>query len=145
MKGIEEVIERFAIGGDIIITDPCYIRKFVCTTHEQDTLYGDWGCHVWQTGEDCNIINSKAIGQFCADSSMVCVTDICKAHDRESIEAFLRRSPHAACLIEGFDGIVEYVKRTVCYNGSTGVELIIRGKGKQHGKPFYFATCQTSL
>ena len=79
--------------GDIIITDPCYIIRAehhgttpvtqddwaacrygvqmealgICHSMTRDTLYGDWGCTVFDldTGEE--------IGEFCADAGLVSV------------------------------------------------------------------------
>lgn len=89
--------------GTIIITDPCYIikdedwdgedtnlRKLGFTNYIfRNTIYGDWSCTTFKTDyeEPFDIINNrmyfgkyyelfttaKSIGEFCADSGMVCV------------------------------------------------------------------------
>lgn len=146
----QKSIERFDIEGDIIITDPCYIKKYVHTTHNQDTYYGDWGCHVWETDETFKPSDdAETIGEFCADAAEVCVTDIRNAHDPDGLEKYLSEHSHVAFVLRGFKGIIEYVTNTVFfeYNGELLSEdvLIINGKGTVNGKPFCFTTRQTSL
>ena len=54
--------------GDIVITDPCYIKEngqeIEWDSHEElmkecglcnTTYYGDWGCTVFRTGEDSKV------------------------------------------------------------------------------------------
>ena len=77
--------------GDIIITDPCYIltdkdqyndslnlyklNSLGITNYlVEDTLYGDWGCTVF-SGDTVNK-DSKVLGYFCADASLVAVLDL---------------------------------------------------------------------
>ena len=75
--------------GDIIITDPCYIIRnengitkndwHYCEYGEymerlgiknyltHDTIYGDWGCTVFDSD------TKKPLGRFCADAGLVSV------------------------------------------------------------------------
>lgn len=146
-----ETAETFSIKGDIVITDPCYIREFVRPMHSRSTIYGDWGCSVYEfdpTVCDTPKKGTKPFGEFCADAAMVCVTAINK-EERKKIEAWLKERKWCATIIEDFDGTVEYIERVehYAYNGQWEEDrsLFIRGKGTKHGKPFGFITSQTSL
>lgn len=85
---VEEAEDKvMEFNGDIVITDPCYLsanmpkekrRDFECTRIsdygivgiESDTYYGDWSCTTFAS-------TTKAkLGNFCADSGMVCVADL---------------------------------------------------------------------
>jgi hypothetical protein len=89
---------------DIIISDPCYLKhktdweiteidKPLSDNINVSTLYGDWSCTTFRTRNadiknmddlksyvkdvancDKNNANDEIIGNFCADSGMVCVT-----------------------------------------------------------------------
>lgn len=146
-----ETTETFSIKGDIVITDPCYIRKFVIPKHDRSTIYGDWGCHVWEFDprvEEKPKKGTKPFGEFCADSASVCVTPMNK-EERKAVENWVKDHKWCATIIEDFDGTVEYIERVeyYAYNGQWEEErsLLIRGKGTKHGKPFGFITSQTSL
>lgn len=146
-----DVVEAFHINGNIVITDPCYIRNFVHPTHSRSTLYGDWGCSVWYFDPrkgDTPKKGEKPFGEFCADSGQVCVTALDKTA-RKKVEEWLKNREWCGTIIEGFDGTVEYVER-VSFFAHGGEwheerELIVRGKGTKNGKPFGFITAQTSL
>lgn len=74
LRGLEN--GPIAFEGDIIITDPCYIRreddddreienygltKFIAC----DTVYGDWACTTFEKD------TKEVLGRFCADGGMV--------------------------------------------------------------------------
>ena len=146
-----EIVDSFHIDGDIVVTDPCYIKRFVEPEHSRDTLYGDWGCSVWSFDPekgDTPEKGAKPFGKFCADGGMVCVTAL-DEEARRKVEEWLTGREWCAAIIEKFSGVVEYVER-VNYFACEGAweedrNLIIRGKGTKDGKPFGFITAQTSL
>lgn len=68
--------EMISFTGDIIITDPCYIRLYgdgdedwselgFTKYMERDTIYGDWDCTTFDRN------TKEKLGEFCADSGMV--------------------------------------------------------------------------
>jgi integrase len=72
----------------------------------RDTIYGDWGCSVFDT------ISKEKIGSFCADAGLVSVfhlTDVLKYNPEynDHIEA-----PHCVALIENFKGTVQFVVKS---------------------------------
>lgn len=72
-------------------------------TMESSTLYGDWSCHVFDTETD------TPIGEFCADSGMVCVynmEDVLKY--RPDFMDYLKDRPWIATIIKDFDGYVQF-------------------------------------
>lgn len=147
----EDVVDSFNVKGDIIITDPCYIKDFISPTHSRDTIYGDWGCSVWSfdpTVEKLPKEGKKPFGKFCADGARVCVTVLNEAA-RKKIEEWLTGREWCATIIDNFDGKIEYVEIVGYYafNGEWDEErsLRIRGTGTKDGKPYGFITSQTSL
>ena len=101
---------------DIIITDPCYVdygdRCFSEVDHIQNnTLYGDWSCHVWKANNISECTDDNVIGQFCADAGMVIVAnyDQLKKINPEA-EKFADEHPWCATVIKGFKGIVQMVQ-----------------------------------
>lgn len=146
-----DVVDRFAISGDIVITDPYYIKDMVRPKHSRSTIYGDWGCSVYEfdpTTEKMPKKGTKPFGEFCADAASVCITPL-NEDERKKVEGWLKGREWCATIIEGFDGIVEYIERVeyYAYNEKWEEErsLIIRGEGTKNGKPFGFITSQTSL
>lgn len=147
----DEVVDRFTIGGDIVITDPCYIKDIVSPRHSRSTIYGDWGCSVYEfdpTTEKMPKKGTKPFGEFCADAASVCITPL-NEDEKKKVESWLKGREWCATIIEGFDGIVEYIERVeyYAYNGKWEEErsLMIRGEGTKNGKPFGFISSQTSL
>lgn len=110
--------------GDIVITDPCYIREtdrsFDWDEREalmkdigliSRTFYGDWGCTVFRTGEDSKVgfIGSECeeIGNFCADAGMVCVIYMRDARRMSpDIDKWIAEHDWCATVIHGFKGTV---------------------------------------
>lgn len=160
--------------GDIVITDPCYIkengRPIDWGLHEEiikdiglcnTTYYGDWGCTVFQTGEDSKVgfigPECKEIGQFCADAGMVCVLDMRDARRISSdIDKWIAEHDWCATIIKGFRGKVRLMTMTkkrwmkdlkdkrkrIVYDDT---ELRVRGDGMKDGNTFCFESYQTSL
>lgn len=103
---------------DILITDPCYIirddgerdwdrchcgsnwealgiHKYVT----KDTLYGDWGCTVW------NSDTKEEIGQFCADAGLVSIFSLSEVKEyNPDIEKWCEDHTWCATIIRGFTG-----------------------------------------
>ena len=116
--------------GDIVITDPCYIRetgqRIDWSVHEEwmkefglcnTTYYGDWGGTVFQAGEDSKVgfigPECKEIGQFCADAGMVCVLDMRDARRMSSdIDKWIAEHGWCATIIKGFRGKVRLMTMT---------------------------------
>lgn len=151
-KTVSRVVDIFPLNGDVVITDPCYIRDFVEPSHSRDTLYGDWGCSVWDYNPlkaDGPKKGQKRFGQFCADGGMVCVETLDEKQKRR-LKRWLKDHEWCATLIENFEGIVEYVETTEPVRKPKGVwgeytSLSIRGRGFKNGFPYAFVTAQTGL
>lgn len=117
------------LDGDIVITDPCYFddkwyREHYLDTIDYDdnhlvknnlfgfkhphihseTLYGDWGCTVWNTN------TKEQIGSFCADAGLVIV---CHLDDVKNIvsnvEQWIEQYQGCATIIRDFHGDVSIV------------------------------------
>lgn len=111
----------------------------------RDTIYGDWSCSVYNTG------NRRKIGEFCADSGLVSVF---------LLDEVLRYNPGfdyhinrkwTTALIKNFKGTVQFV---VCeepydYDGKQYadycVRVVGRGINKRSGKLLNFIGTQTGL
>ena len=105
--------------GDIIITDPCYIRDHesdndfdwlewaenngIC----RDTIYGDWSCTTY------NKDSKEELGHFCADSGTVCVVSLEKVLKANPMFNYHSTHPWTTTLIKDFHGEVGFeVKET---------------------------------
>ena len=165
-----ECIKRASFDGDIVITDPCYLRhgggeealeepeereSFV-TGHGglfNTTYYGDWGCTVFKTGNMLaggNLKKADAIGEFCADSGSVCVIHL--KHVREvspKFEDWLNDNACCGTVIRGFKGtvglFVKSVKRKCRMGEYDAIALRVRGDGEVGGEAISFESKQTSL
>lgn len=158
--------------GDIVITDPCYIRysgkPIDWHSHEErmkevglcnETYYGDWGCTVFAAmgpvGHSYD--ESAKIGEFCADAGMVCVLDMRDAmRICPDIDKWIVEHDWCATVIRGFKGKVRLMTMTkkrwmkdlkdkrkrIVYDD---VELRVRGDGMKDGNTFCFESYQTSL
>lgn len=118
------VMRTIHLKGDILITDPCYwvkdedwgvmewdnnfkkygITESIC----RDTLYGDWSCTTF------NIDTKEVLGEFCADSGMVCVCllDEVKAYSGDTIDEYIKNG--CATVIHNFDGDIKFVIENDC-------------------------------
>lgn len=159
--------------GDIVITDPCYIRetgkRIDWNSHESlmkelglfnTTYYGDWGCTVYETKKDkvgLMYDDVYAIGEFCADAGLVCVLDMRDARRISSdIDKWIAEHDWCATVIRGFKGKVRLMTMTTKRWMKDledpkkrivydDVELRVRGDGMKDGEPFCFESYQTSL
>lgn len=145
-------------NGDIVITDPCYIipdsevnnddwekcmygeeMETLGISHymTRDTIYGDWGCTVFD--EDSN----ETYGNFCADSGTVSVLslDEVRAYNAD-VEDQLE--PWMATIIRDFKGTVQFVV-TRHGHDDFAVEVVGRGVNKKTGQPLNFHSYQTGL
>jgi hypothetical protein len=107
----------------------------------RDTLYGDWGCHTF------NSDTKEVLGEFCADSAMVGVFDLNEviAYNPEYDDH--QEKPWCVTLIKSFKGTVQFVveenKRS--RREDFNVKVVGRGVNKVTGEPLNFITSQTSL
>ena len=160
--------------GDIVITDPCYIRengtRIDWDSHEarmkdvglcNRTYYGDWGCTVFAAMGPVghSYYKSAKIGEFCADAGMVCVLDMRDARRMcPDIDKWIAEHDWCATVIRGFKGKVRLMTMTtkrwmkdwkdICQRKRIvydDVELRVRGDGMKDGNTFCFESYQTSL
>lgn len=112
----KKIMTPVKMKGTILITDPCYLLSNtpddynsydltsigLSTFISRDNLYGDWSCHTFTP-------DGKTLGQFCADSGMVCV---CLYEEVLNInpefDEWLKNHSHAGTVIKDFDGIVKF-------------------------------------
>lgn len=120
---------------DIVITDPCYFHvdanpeKMI----QRDTIYGDWSCSVF-----AKYYEPEVIGEFCADSGMVCVAalkDVLKINPE--FENWAKEHSWCATIIRNYTGHVAIVEKEV--DGKACV--IVEGIGPE----LIFTTAQTGL
>lgn len=168
-----ECIKSAFFDGDILVTDPCYLKhggsKYLedCDNWEpwvekyggliNRTYYGDWGCTVFKSGPQEGRIPRAAekLGEFCADSGTVCVVGL--DHVRLESPKFMEwLGAHLWCgtVIRGFKGKVKFITKTTPHsfkdkNGEVheykDIELHVRGEGTVAGKKIEFESKQTSL
>ena len=146
--------EPMHFHGDIIITDPCYIRNYdddcsynVKLEHMiyRDTLYGDWSCTTFDTN------TKEAIGQFCADGGMVAVMALDDVLKHNPSFDYHTERPWTTTLIKDFDGEVYFkVKHsTYQYEGvmhdDFEVRVVGHGVNIKTNEPIDFETSQTGL
>lgn len=167
-------VAEHSFDGDIVITDPCYIREtsrsFSWDEREalmkevglfSRTYYGDWGCTVFKVregstvGQTCR--DSAAIGEFCADAGLVCVLDLLDARKiAPDIDKWIVEHDRCATVIRGFKGKVRLMTMTTKrwikdWKDKRkrivydDVELRVRGDGMKDGNTFCFESVQTSL
>ena len=177
-------------AGDYIITDPCYIEQpwdydaikagapeptrfwepafkaAMPSIHMRDTLYGDWGCTVFDTAdiefEDMPREQKEAcaVGRFCADAGEVCVVRYDEVASFNpgfvsKLEADIaekgRLGCHYATIIRNFEGTGAFDVREeeYEYKGKTHKDyyVVVRlsGKDTATGKAVNYESCQTSL
>ena len=153
-------IRSCEFNGDIVITDPHYIKQmhafgkktlFCGRGMVNSTFYGDWGCTVYRTPAKIGCIPSDApeMGKFCADSGMVCVVDLNDAlKSFPDFEAWLDERPWCGTIIRNFVGTVRLMTQdqTHHYDGGTydDTELRVRGDGQINGQQVSFESVQTS-
>lgn len=163
-------IKSASFNGDIVITDPCYLRHggsddgpgwdpggtemFVekCGGMYSTTYYGDWGCTIYRTKGVRGRIpkGAKCLGHFCADAGLVCVVAMKDVLARSpGFGDWLREHGHCGAVIRNFNGKVSFLKRSrkVKLRGHvyTDTELRVHGEGTVKGEPISFESLQTSL
>lgn len=154
--------------GDIIITDPCYILTEKDRNNDdlnlyklnslgitnylvEDTIYGDWSCTVFS--EDIINKDSKVLGHFCADVSLVAVLDLNDVLKYNPNFDYHINRPWTTTLIKDFKGTVQIVKEEdKRYNEKEkrweyDYNVRVRGNGinKVTGEPIMFVSVQTAL
>ena len=116
---------------------------------ESDTYYGDWSCTTYDRLTWDEDGHSKPIGEFCADSGMVCVADL------KSVLKFNPKYndpveyPHCVTLIKNFKGTVR-IKIEEIGDGNEiypAYKASVMGQGinTETGEPIEFYTEQTGL
>lgn len=172
-------LEPMEFDGDIIITDPCYIMRAehhgttpltdndwgacecgdkmeVLGIHHymtRDTLYGDWGCTVFNTD------TKKAIGEFCADAGLVSVFLLDEVLKYNPDFDYHKERSWTTTLIPDFKGTVQFVVEHEegvyeedCEYWKAGdkwedysVHVVGHGINKKTGEPINFRSTQTGL
>lgn len=161
--------------GDIIITDPCYIIRdengitkndwHYCEYGEymerlgiknyltHDTIYGDWGCTVFDSD------TKKPLGRFCADAGLVSVFLLHEVLAYNPNFNYHLERPWTTTIIPDFKGTIqiEVVRETGTYEkdseywkaGETWEDYLVHvvghGVNKKTGKAINFISKQTSL
>lgn len=153
-------------NGDIVITDPCYLsanmtdeerRNFDCaymTNYgivgiESDTYCGDWSCTTYDRLTWDEDGRSKPIGNFCADSGMVCVADLASVLKFNPKYDYHIKKDWSATLIRDFKGTVciriEQVDGGNEIYPAYSASVIGQGVNRKTGEPMEFYTRQTGL
>lgn len=163
--------EPMEFDGDIIITDPCYIIRAehhgttpvtdddwdachygsnmevlgINQYMTRDTIYGDWGCTVYNTDTD------QPIGEFCADAGLVSVFLLDEVLKYNPDFDYHKERKWTTTLIPDFKGTVQFVverieevHETDCWEDFS-VHVIGHGINKKTGKPINFRSIQSSL
>lgn len=155
--------------GDIIITDPCYIMRAdhhgttpltkddwaachygshmetigIRNYLTRDTLYGDWGCTVY----DMN--THEEIGEFCADAGLVSVLLLDEVLQYNPDFDYHKERPWTTALIPDFKGevriVVEHHDAADDWGCGDSVHVVGHGINKKTGEPIHFRSEQTSL
>lgn len=136
----EQIVKQCAEGldfnhEDIVITDPCYFHTDTLPEKmiQRDTIYGDWSCTVY---EDCD--EPSKIGEFCADSGMVCVAALKDVLNlNPEFENWAKEHDWCATIIRNYTGHVAIVEKK---NGDYAY-VVVEGKGPEMS----FTTAQTGL
>lgn len=143
--------EPVRFDGDIIITDPCYIidedddwqksgygedLSMLGLKHwmSRDTIYGDWSCTVYNE-------EGNELGNFCADSGMVCVADLSEILAYNPEFDYHTAKTWTTAWIENFSGTVRFV----VHEDKNDIYLELEGEGTADGKPIKFVARQTGL
>lgn len=171
--------EPMEFDGDIIITDPCYIMRAehhgtipitdddwdACGYGEnmevfgiqnymtRDTIYGDWGCDVYNTD------TKEKIGEFCADAGLVSVLLLDEVLKYNPDFDYHKKKSWTTTWIQDFKGTVQFVvelEEGVYEDDSEfwkagdkweeySVHVIGCGINKKTGKPINFRSTQMRL
>lgn len=89
-----------------------HLKNFIANS----TLYGDWGCSVFEMGK------AQPIGKFCADAGLVGVFDLREVHRMNPDFDWYKSRPWTTTLIRDFTG-----KVTIELKGKDSVRVVGRG------------------
>lgn len=171
--------EQMEFDGDVIITDPCYIMRAehhgtVPITEDdwdacecgskmealginqyitRDTIYGDWGCTVYDTD------TKQPMGEFCADAGLVSVFLLDEVLKYNPDFDYHKERGWTTTLIPDFKGTVQIVveRSEGVYEEDSeyrkagdkwedfSVHVVGHGVNKKTGKPINFRSTQSSL
>lgn len=146
--------------GDIIITDPCYLRRRDINNFDDfdlgkqgihgissQTFYGDWSCHTFDMINADENGNPKILGEFCADGGMVCVADLNSVLKYNAAFDYYIEKPWTTTLIKNFKGTVtiKIDQEPDDQWPSYTVHVVGKGINKETGEPISFDTRQTGL
>lgn len=170
-NGLERYLdsEPQEFDGDIIITDPCYVardsdwdedacgygsemqRLGLDHSMTRDTLYGDWGCTVYDDN------TGGKLGEFCADAGMVGVFLLDEVLAYNPSFDYHKEKDWTTTWIKDFKGTVQFVVEYDCgvfgedsdYAGQPwedySVVVVGHGVNKMTGERIDFRSKQTSL
>ena len=107
----------------------------------RDTLYGDWGCHVF------NSDTKEVIGQFCADSGMVGVFDLNEVLTYNPDFNNHIEKLWTSTVIKDFKGMVQFVitENKNSKHEDFNVHVVGKGINTKTGKQLNFISSQTGL
>ena len=119
----------------------------------RDTLYGDWGCTVYNTD------TKEEIGEFCADAGLVSVFLLDEVLKYNPDFDYHKEKDWTTTLIPDFKGTVQFVveHQEGVYEDTTeyhkagdkwedySVHVIGHGINKKTGEPINFRSAQTGL
>lgn len=154
-------LQKCHIRGDVVITDPCYLVHGYdysgCSNWmtalsimdldpfiQSSTIYGDWSCTTY----DCtNVKNggiSKPIGEFCADSGLVCICELSNILSKNpSFEQWIKEHDWCVTVIRNFVGEVQINEYKEEFENEH--IIVVEGFGIKDGVEFEFTTKQTGL
>lgn len=127
----------------------CLNKLGINTFITHSTLYGDWGCNVYDA------TTKQSIGEFCADAGLVtaCYLDEVLKYNPNFENEYIINRPWCVAVIKNFDGVVKFIKNHIRGEYSENYEnywkkgdiweddeLIVIGEGNIN-----FTTRQTSL
>lgn len=171
--------EPMEFDGDIIITDPCYIiraehhgttpitkddwdscgygvnMEVLGINHymTRDTIYGDWGCTVYNTDTD------QPMGAFCADAGLVSVFLLDEVLKYNPDFDYHKERTWTTTLIQDFSGTVQFVVERIegvyeedseYHNAGDkwedfSLHVVGHGINKKTGEPINFRSVQSSM
>lgn len=145
--------------GDIIITDPCYLRrkddnnfddsdleKYGIHGISSQTFYGDWSCHTFDAINKDENGDPKILGKFCADGGIVCVADLNSVLKYNPDFDYHKTKDWTTTLIKDFKGTVS-IKITKNKEEWPAyiVSVVGHGVNTKTGEPIDFYTGKTGL
>ena len=164
-RRLVENLHKCHIKGDVVITDPCYLvhgynydgccnwmtglsimdlNPFI----QSFTIYGDWSCTTYDCTNAKNGEINKPIGEFGADSGMVCVCELSNLLSKNpSFEQWIKDHDWCVTVIKNFDGEVQINKYEYEENEESEIEeiIVVEGFGTKDGMRFEFATKQNGM